>query len=536
MPLAGAKEIDGSVSVNNSLHPAVVLVAERTLSAAYKVLFEGIFATMQTTQVPALVMRRFLARAMPTDSAGRAAAAPLGLRRVESALLARTPLTAADVVCTTPEALEGLLGPWVRVVGVSSSDPLGRGMSNTTTAAFWKGQLYTRVWTSRLMDRIARAKARHGFKVVAGGAGAWQYLSDGQARVSQGIDTVFDGYFETGGPELFMDILAGADAPPEVRGEGTGAEMIEPIAAASMLGVIELSRGCGRGCRFCTMARRRMSHLPAETILADLRTNVAAGIRSVVSGSEDFFRYGATGTGVNFHALAGLLEKMKRLSGVTFMQIDHANVSSVLQFSDAELKEIRRLLTWRERTDYLWVNMGVESANGRLVHAVAPGKIAPFGPDEWEDMVREAAAKMTRCGFFPVFSVILGLPGETGGDLARTLELVRGLGTTGCAVFPIFFEPVAEGERFTLEDMRAEHLELYTACYEINFKQVPGLFWDNQRAGGVSWLRRALMQLLGKMEVRSWRRNFRRVGKQISRRETASVDEASGPVASAVRN
>ena len=68
-----------------------------------------------------------------------------------------------------------------------------------------------------------------------------------------------------------------------------------------------------------------------------------------------------------------------------------ATFGSVLQLTDEQLKEVRRLLTWEKKSDYLWVNMGVENANGHLVAADCPGKIAPYKPDQWEDMVKEAA-------------------------------------------------------------------------------------------------------------------------------------------------
>lgn len=512
--------------IRQNTGPIVVLVADRTLSADYKVLFEGIFATMQTTQVPEIAMRRFVSPPVKTNGFGRAKTAPLGLRRLESALLEYTDLQADDIICTTPEFLPRLLGPSVKVVAVSSSDPLGKGMSNTTTKSFWKGELYTSFWTRKMLQQIAEAKRKYGFKVVAGGAGAWQWDRYEDSTAADCIDVIFEGYFESQGPALFTDLIEGRHTDSYILEKGTCIEKVQPIKSPSLLGIIELSRGCARGCKFCTMADKKMSHLSCDLICADLETNVAGGIKSVVSGSEDFFRYGATGIKPDFDKLRDLLERMRQVKGLSFMQIDHANVSTVAQMTDDQLKEIRRLLTWEKESNYLWVNMGVESANGHLVAQNSPGKIAPFRPDDWEDIVRQTVERMSRNGFFSVVSLILGLPGETPDDVAATLKLVKFLENQNAVVFPVFYEPLSAEQiagdfAFTVDKMTAEHLELYSSCYEINFRKVPLLFRDNQRAGGVSWFKRTAMQLLGKTEVRAWRKNFKKVGRQIANRKMA---------------
>lgn len=508
----------------STLRPSVILVADRTLSADYKALFEGIFATMQTTKVPQLAMRRFVSPPVRTDADGRAATMPIGLRRLEVSLISELGLSADEVVCTTPEAIGRLIGPWVKVVGFSSSDPMGMGMSNTTTTNFWSGELYTRYFTRQQLTYLLAEKKKYGFKVIAGGGGAWQWPRYGDAVSRDSIDCVYEGYFEDKGIDLFRDAMAGNELAEHVVGSATGVDKISPMRGASTMGIVELSRGCGRGCRFCTIANKKMEHLAHDVILSDLETNVSNGIGAVVSGSEDFFRYGATGLKPDYEKLHALLMAMKQIKGLSFMQVDHANVSSVAQMTDEQLKEIRRLLTWEKKSKYLWVNMGAESANGHLVEQNCPGKVSPFRPEDWEGLLYETAERMTRNDYFGVYSLVLGLPGETGADVARTLKLVKFLENQNAVVFPVFYEPYLEeevnaGRRFTLKTMRLEHLELYRTCYEINFRKVPLLFWDNQRCGGVSWGKRAMMRLLGKGEIIQWRQAFKRVGRQIEMRQ-----------------
>jgi hypothetical protein len=497
------------------LQPAVVLVADRTLSGRYQVLFEGIFATMQTTETPGWLWKRLLSPKLPVDRAGRAQLAPLGIRRLEAALGDQLDLPAGQVACASPESLDSLLGPWTKLVCVSSSDPLGEGMSNTTTQVFCRGQLYTRKLTDKMMAGIRRARDEHGFSVLFGGAGAWQYRRSPDKAAEHGIDCVFEGYFERRGPELVAEALDGRSLPAHVVEAETCAGQVAPIRGPSVMGAVELSRGCGKGCSFCVAGGMRMQHVASETILADLETNLSAGVANVVCSSEDFFRYGAQGPKVNFDALHGLLTAMRELDGLDFCQLDHGNISSVAQLADEQLREIRKLLTWRKPTDGLWVNLGVESANGRLVASTGPGKIAPFRPEDWPELVRESVNKLDRTGFFPVVSLVLGLPGETPADVQATAELVEQLTEKRVVIFPVFHEPLGQAGAFHIGRMRPDQLALFRRCYELNFQRVPGLYWDNQRAGGVRWSKRALVQMLGRGEVWLWKRRFARMARQI---------------------
>src|SRR5262245_11296628 len=145
----------------------IVLTADRTLMADYPVLFDGMMGTIQTTSVPELIMRTMVAPRMPTDGVA-ARKAPLGLRRIEAALL-NDGFNRDDVILCTPEDLDACIGPRTKIVAVSSSDPLGRGMSNSTMSDMAGGTLYTHTWYKRLLLNLKEKKPAHSFKVVAGG-------------------------------------------------------------------------------------------------------------------------------------------------------------------------------------------------------------------------------------------------------------------------------------------------------------------------------------------------------------------------------
>lgn len=512
------------------LKPKIILVADRTLSGSYKILFEAIFATMQTTHVPEVMMRQFVSPKVSVDPQGRAARAPLGLCRLEAALREHTGMSAEQIVCTTPEALPKLLGEQTEIVAFSSSDPLGMGMSNTTTKNFWKGQLYTQYWSNRTLSLLKGAKEKYNFKVVAGGAGAWQFRQYPDQTAKQAVDVIFEGYFENTGPGIFSDMLEGKDFPDHYVEKASCAENIKPVITPTVLGIVEISRGCGRGCKFCTMGHQKMQHLSPGLIKQDIKTNICCGQKNIVLASEDLFRYGSENLNPDTGKLIEMLETLQTIDGLDFLQLDHANVSTAAQIPLDELRQIRRLLAFKNDPKYLWLNMGLESANGELVKRSCPTKIHPFQPEQWEGLICDTAEKMKSAGFFPVYSLILGLPGETLEDVERTSKLIDRLDAIESVIFPVFFEPIdpqqiAGGERFSIDKMTLEHLNLYRKCYEINFKRMPKLFWDNQTAGGEAFIKKMFVQMLGKVEILTWRKSFASLHKKIVRSAKAKAKE-----------
>lgn len=483
----------------------IVLTADRTLTADYACLLDGMIAASQTARTPRWLFEKLLApapRKLQADEL-RSPPAPLGLRRVEAALL-RGGFLRGEVAVAAEDQLGCAIGPATRVIGVSCGDPLGRGMHSTSLAAMLGGRTYCEAAFRRLLARLRRLMDSRApeARLVLGGPGAWQAAADEKGRRDLGVDHVIVGFAEGNVAEVFAALRKGETLPQVLAGRNPPAEEIPAILGPATLGALELSRGCGMGCRFCAAAREPMRHLPLDTILYDARANLAVNANLALL-SEDFLRYGGEKNRAHPAAFIGLLQRLRSLPGVRLMQVDHANLSSVAQYSDEELSKIRGLLAGNTPIRFLWVNTGVETISARLLlENGCAEKLGVCRPEEWGEFSAAQLRRLIRAGFLPLASLVVAMPGEREEDVAGALAWVRSLACEPLAVVPMLYAPLP-GEPPATRLTRL-HWQLLRECYALSFRHLPKLHRETRRAatGGAPG---ALTVFLGRGQVWSWR-------------------------------
>ncbi len=456
---------------------AVVLTADQILMAQHRLLLDGMLASSQTTTSPEPLLRGLLLPSAPHDpSTGRAILAPLGLRRVEAALR-RDGLGQADVAVADERHLTHVIGPETRVVALATGDPLGLGMSSSTMTAVAGGRIWTEMLFRRVLARVRATVRAAGSpaKIVVGGPGAWQLAQQPDRMGPLGIDHVICDYCEANVTDLVRQVMSGVLLPPVLQGEPPKVSDIPPIVGPATMGAVELSRGCGLGCDFCTLAGVAMGHLSPDTILADAETNLAGGNANLALLSEDFLRYGAEGVRCRPDALLELIRQLRSLRGVRLLQVDHVNVASVGQFGTGELRTLHDLLAGDQR-GLCWVNIGVESASGRLVAALGcRPKMGGVAPEDWAVFAREQLSRLCATRFLPLTSLVIGVPGETTEDLRLTLDWVRSLRDLRLTVFPVLYAPVDGSPSPAPQSLSKLHWELLRECYALNFRHMPAI-------------------------------------------------------------
>ncbi|MFQ6095584.1 MAG: B12-binding domain-containing radical SAM protein [Candidatus Bathyarchaeia archaeon] len=426
--------------------------------------FLGFGATAPPNVLPEWLYSRLFFPPMKTKR-GVPVEAPYGLRKVEAKLLDE----GFTVLTVDPDHLEPYIEE-AKVLGIYVMDPFGLGPASTTFARILNtGETYSAKYFRSLLEKPeVRSAKKRGLKIIIGGPGAWQLRYRPRFLVEHGIDCVLEGEAESVVVRLFRTALDGEELPMfyEVSGkEIPSLEEIPEIKNPSVNGLVEVGRGCVRGCQFCSVTLRPLRWITYEKIEKELRVNVEAGIRSGILHAEDVLLYGSksitpeSSKVLKLHRLA-----KKRLDTVSWSHTSMAVVAS----SPKLVKEVAEIIL-DGRQEWWGVEVGIETGSPRLVRKIMPAKALPFRAEEWPEVVGTAAGIMSDHSLIPACTLMVGVPGETEEDVAKTIELVDDLRGFESLIVPLFFVPMGrlrEEEWFRVKEMNPLHEELLARCLD----------------------------------------------------------------------
>jgi len=404
---------------------------------------------------------------------GRAGYVPNGLRVVEALLLQKFP--PEDVAVCYTDQLDRFVGEDTRVVGIHAHNPLG-----ITFATNVYANLYGRacepvnaVEFRRLITHPALRRHKHHLKTILGGPGAWQ-IEHKNLQDEWQIDCVVHGESEELVLPLFEAALRGEALPRRVEGHSPPLESIPVTRHRSTLGVVEITRGCGRGCQFCSVALRGGKSLSLAHIMENVRVQASEGADTIMLTTDDLFLYEqGPKFQTNVPALRRLFESVVSVPGIQYLGLTHGTMAPVV-LEPSMLEELSPVAVGKSflqhdasthpENRYAMMFVGLETGSVRLFDQFMKGKAYPFRPQQWPDVVLKGMEIMNRHNWFPMCTFIIGLPGETPQDTKESLDLLYALKGAKCSIIPTLFVP--------LEDTRLENKE------SARFVEMTDLQWE----------------------------------------------------------
>ena len=437
----------------------IVLTANRTLMSHYNgLVFLGFGACVSKGVIPDALYFSAMCPSIGANGDGSTENAPCGTRKIEATLL-NSGFKTEDIIVAHPDHLDKVIGPNTKVLSITEIDPLGIAPATSMFRNMFGGNAYMSVKFEELLNHPHVKKYKP--KIIIGGPGAWQ-LEDAEIRDKFGLDCVIVGEGEKVVSAVVEKAVNNMELPGVVHGKVVGEEEIPLIKKPTIDGIVEISRGCGRGCKFCAPTLQRFRCLPVEHILKEVELNLMAGKQPLLH-AEDILRYQAKGFQVNTEAVTDLFRQVSSYPGVNRVQISHFALSSVLTAPDA-VEEISNILGLGENGKWLSGQTGIETGSPRLIKDVMGGKCKPYKPEDWPQVVADAFQVLSDNSWVPVSTLIIGIPGETERDIQLTIDLVQELKEYKSIIVPLFF--VSQGglknksESFSIDKMTRKECEL----------------------------------------------------------------------------
>jgi radical SAM superfamily enzyme YgiQ (UPF0313 family) len=464
--------------------PKIVLTASSSEASEWQ---HSIWQQMLAAGLPAKFGHRWINPATLINESwpdGRAKYVPNGLRMVETLLLRDYPQE--DVVVCYLENLEKFIGPQTEVVAIHAHNPLGISYATDVYSKLAGENLmpFNAAQFLRIVTHPVIKKYRP--KIVIGGPGAWQ-LERANRMDEFKVDYLIDGEIERVFSELFERIMAGDPSLPRIikvpKSAQPTVDEIPVVKHRSTFGVVEITRGCGRGCQFCGPATKVGRSFPLDHIMESTRVNAREGATEVMLATEDMFLYEQKPNfETNIEALETLFRSVKSVPGIETIQTSHITIAPVVK--DPSI--IERLTPFVVPYSHLHHDdstdpnkcvadpiIGLETGSPRLFDVFMKGKAYPYKANQWRDVVLKGMEILNKHNWYPFCTFIIGLPGETEKDTKDSLDLLFDLRDAKGMFVPTWFVPLEntrmqKKESAKLIEMTDLQWEFFFTCWKYN--------------------------------------------------------------------
>lgn len=424
---------------------------------------------MMYASAPAQFVPRFFYKnkfEQPRYEDGSAKVMTYGVRVAEEVLRRHYP--DSDVVVCYPDDLDTFVGRRTVAVGVGAHNPIGTAFSTGVYSNIFGSS--ARPINAAESERVYLHPAirKHRPKIVVGGAGAWQIDKTG-SRERLGVDCIINGRAESKILEIFQLAEEGKELPPTVNAPEPTVENLIIPRKRSTYGIVEMNRGCGRQCAFCSPTLETRVSVPVPDVLSAVRANTSNGGKIIFPVSEDVFIYGASAPFYipNPNQMLNFYGSIAEEPGVEYLPLSHATIAPSV-VNPRLIKDLSSILLDKSALQnrnsshhdkrFLAPLIGIETGSPRLAALTMSGKSLPFDIRDWQEIVVEGTNILNDNNWFPVYTFIVGLPNETDDDIKQSLELLHRLKNNKVLYVPSIFTPLEYTRMASGHAMKAREL------------------------------------------------------------------------------
>jgi radical SAM superfamily enzyme YgiQ (UPF0313 family) len=456
----------------------IVLTSDLSLTSDYNSLpYLGFGASLPENICPHWVYFKFFCPLEPAYPDGTIVRSTLGLRTIEATCI-QSGFNREQVAVAHSLHLDKMINKNTKIVGISAEDPLGIGPATSTWSTIFNGIPHNRIEYFRLMRKVKELKKKHDFQVVMGGPGAWEVKNH---MDTFGIDYLVIGEGEYVIKDLFSAIIEDNGSPDEnvFYGKPVKPEDVPLIQGPALGAYTEISRGCGRGCKFCAPnTAGKMRNFPLDKILNDAKLNAEGNKdNSICLQSEDVFLYGSNSK--NFYpdedAIMNLYKTLFEDVGVSRVFVTHSTLAPMAYNPDFFARLTKYLRSKGHR--FYGCQPGIETGCKKTIGDIMHGKALPFSTDEYPDMIYDALRVCAELGWMNVCTLMTGLPSEGPDEMKETLELIQRIDEFPHLYIPLFFVPMkvsnmADSRAFIADNMNIYHKRIVLDCWKHNLKYI----------------------------------------------------------------